>query len=144
MTKLKAHQARSTMIWVALRIFFGLFFLLMGLWAVSSAFGFAEPPEQPTKAAAAFTDALTKSGFMDPLLGISFILGGAALLARRTAPLGIVMLAPSVAVILFFHLFLSGQYIWGCFVAAYFVALVWHLRAGLSPLWQGQVSRPDK
>lgn len=134
----------AVLIWPALRIIFGLFFLLMGLWAVSSSFGLGSPPEQPTKAAADFTSALTNSGFMDPLMGVSFIVGGGALLLRRTVPLGLVVLAPSVAVILFFHLVLSRQYLWGPFVAAYFLALAWHHRRQLEPLWQAHVPPEDR
>ena len=139
----EALARRLELVWTGFRIVFGLFFLSMGLWAVSSAFGFVSPPQQPTKAAADFSDALTKTGFMDPLLGASFIFGGTALTLRRSAPLGIVMLAPSVAVILLFHLFLTGQYIWGSFVAAYFLALAWHHRGRLVPLWQAP-ARPGK
>jgi hypothetical protein len=47
--------------------------------------------------------ALTESHFMDPLLAIACLFGGRALLSRRTAPLGIAILAPVVAVIFLFH-----------------------------------------
>jgi hypothetical protein len=49
--------------------------------------------------------------------------------------LGLVLLAPSVAVILGFHLFLSGQYLWGPFVAAWFALLAWRYRRRFAPLW---------
>lgn len=129
----------SRYVWPALRIVYGLFFLAMGVWATT---GIGPRPVQPTRAAADFTQALTDTGFMDPLLGASFLLGGGALLFHRTAPLGIVALAPSVAVILFFHLFLSGQYIWGPFVAAYLAALAWHYRGGFVPLWSYGTASP--
>lgn len=133
----------ASLLWDALRIVFAMFFLAMGIWALSSGFGIGSPPEQPTRAAADFTGALTRTGFMDPLLGASFLAGGAALMLRRTIPLGLVILAPSVAVILFFHLFLSGQYVWGPFVAVYFLALAWHHRAGLESLWNASAVRDD-
>jgi hypothetical protein len=124
-----------------LRIVFALFFVSMGLWALASAFGIGQPPQQPTQAAARFTEALTKTGFIDPLLGASFIVGGLAMLRTRTTPLGLVVLAPAVAVILFFHLWLSGQYVWGPFVAAYFLLLCWRYRSGLAPLWNYRDAR---
>ncbi len=122
-------------VWLVLRVIYGVFFAAMGTLALASSIGLATPPEQPTRAAGKLTTALTDTGFIDPLLGLSFLAGGGLLLFSRTAPLGLVLLAPSVVVILFFHLVLSGQYIWGPFVAAYFLLLVWHYRRAFVPLW---------
>ena len=122
--------------WHGLRWLYGLFFLLTGLWIlVSVTTGLTSPPPQPTKEAADFMRALGASGFMDPLLAASFILGGIFLLSDRTAPLGLVILAPAVTVILFFHLLLSGQAPVGLVVAAALLALVWHYRSRLRCLW---------
>jgi hypothetical protein len=79
--------------------------------------------------------ALSASGFMDPLLAIAFVAGGGALLSARAAPAGLVILAPAVTVILLFHLMLSGQWIVGLVVAALFLALAWHHRAAFRLLW---------
>src|SRR3954468_19168754 len=68
-------------------------------------------PGQPTRPAADFMRALDEARFVTPLLAITFTVGGGSLLFARTAPLGLVLLAPPVAVILGFHLFLSGQFI---------------------------------
>jgi hypothetical protein len=43
-----------------------------------------------------FQKALTASHFMDHLLALACVFGGGVLLIRRTAPLGIAMLAPVV------------------------------------------------
>ena len=59
--------------------------------------------QQPTPEAKAFYDALYATGFLYPLMGITFGIGGLALLLHRTAPLGLVLLAPSVAVIFLFQ-----------------------------------------
>lgn len=123
------------MAWKILRAIFGGFFVIMGLAAIGSLFGLTAPPDQPTRAAQDFTDALTASGFMDPLLGASFVAGGAFLQVKRTVPLGLAVLAPSVAVILFFHLLLSGQFVWGAVVSGLYAALAWHYRDGFAPLW---------
>lgn len=125
----------SERVWLVLRVIYGAFFAAMGVWALASSVGLATPPGQPTSTAGNFTQALTDSGFIDPLLGLSFLAGGGLLLFSRTVPLGLVLLAPSVVVILFFHLVLSGQYFWGPFVAAYFLLLVWRYRRGFAPLW---------
>jgi hypothetical protein len=129
------EDVSSRLAWIALRWLYGLFFLLTGLWIiVAVTTGLIGPPPQPNARAAAFMQALSASGFMDPLLGLSFIFGGGALLWRRTAPLGLVILAPSVAVILLFHLVLSGQVPVGLIVAGLLLALMWHERDRLACL----------
>lgn len=114
---------------------FGLFYFGTGIMIVLGQFGLGEAPRQPNAAAQAFTDALTASRFMDPLIALSYLVGGGALLIRRTAPLGIVILAPPVIAILMFHLVLSGQWIWGPLNAAWLAVLAWHFRAAYVPLW---------
>jgi hypothetical protein len=123
--------------WGALRLVYGLFFLSTGVWIwLHILTGRFPPPVQPTAEAAAFMAALSASGFFDPLLGASYLVGGGALLTQRTAPLGLVILAPAVAVILFFDIMLAGQTVWPVSVAAWFGVLVWRYRAGLRPLWE--------
>ena len=107
---------------------FGAFYLATGAWIVVALMAGHGRPQQPTPAAAAFMDALANSGFMDPLLAATFILGGAALLAQRTAAVGIILLAPAVVIIFLFHLSLSGQYIWGTLNLAWLCALGWAYR----------------
>ncbi len=118
------------------RIVYGLFFLAIGLailaWLVT---GVGSAPTQPNPAAQAFTDALSRSRFIDPLLAISYVVGGAALLRDRTAPLGLVVLAPSVAVITLFHFLLSSQWPIGLAVASVFGVLALAYRQRLSALW---------
>lgn len=128
--------------WRLLRVIYGAFFLAVGISALASVFGYGNPPEQPTKPATEFMQALSNARFVDPLLALSFMGGGGLLLFNRTAPLGLLMLAPSVVVILFFHLVLSGQYFWGTFVAAYFLLLGWRYRRAFVPLWNfGEIGR---
>jgi hypothetical protein len=63
-----------------------------------------------------------------------FVLGGSALLSSRTAPLGIVILAPSVVVIFFYHLLLGGSPAWGTFWAAGLLLLAWRFRDAFAGL----------
>ncbi len=131
----RSGEAFSRWAWLAARLLFGLFFFATGLAiAAFSVLGVGHPPTQPTAAAQALTDALDRSRIMDPLLALSYLAGGGALLWRPTAPLGLVLLAPPVVTILAFHLVLTGSIAWGCFVTAWFAALVWHQRAAYWPL----------
>jgi hypothetical protein len=122
--------------WAAARIVYAIFFLATGIWillAVTT--GALSAPAQPTREAAEFMQSLTNARFVDPLLAGSYVAGGLCLLFNKTAPLGLVFLAPSVAVILFFHLFLSGEYFWGPAVAGYFLLIAWRYRRAFEPLW---------
>lgn len=124
------------------RWIFGLFYATTGLAIAAFVLGgLGSPPTQPTPAAAAFASALSASGIIDPLLAASYLAGGLALLRRRTAPLGIVLLAPAVVVIFCFHLHLSGQWIWGSVNLLWLAALALHYRAAFTPLWSGPAVR---
>jgi hypothetical protein len=121
--------------WAVFRAIYALFFFVTGIWIwLHILTGRFAPPAQPTQQAAAFMSAFSATGFMEPLLGFTYLIGGGALLARRTAPLGLVILGPSVAVIFLFDLLLAGQTLWPLVVVSWFAALVWRLRAGLWPL----------
>jgi hypothetical protein len=121
---------------VAGRWIFGLFYFATGVAIVlATAFGIGHPPRQPTAAAEAFTQALTASRFMDPLVAFAYLAGGAALLRLRTAPPGVVLLAPVVTSIFCFHLVLSGQWIWGSLNLAWLLALAWSVRPAFAALW---------
>ncbi len=72
---------------------------------------------------------------MDPLLALTCLFGGAALLMPRTAPLGIVVLAPVVVIIFFFHVVLSGNWIWGTLNLIALAGLAWGYRKAFSSLW---------
>lgn len=117
------------------RWIFGLFYAAVGVWVTLGLLGFAAPPQQPTPSAAAFTAALSASGIIDPLLALTYLSGGFALLSRRTAPLGIILLAPAVAVIFLFHIRLSGQWIWGSVNLLWLGALAWYFRHAFVSLW---------
>jgi hypothetical protein len=120
----------------AARVIFGLFYFGTGVAiALFYLFGWGGPPSQPTVAAQAFTDALSQSRFLDPLLALSYLVGGGALLFRRTAPLGLAVLAPVVLVIFTFHLVLSGQWMWGTLNLVWLLALAWQFRSAFRPLW---------
>ncbi|MFL5295160.1 MAG: hypothetical protein ACJ798_02145 [Phenylobacterium sp.] len=120
--------------WTGLRWLFGLFFFTTGAAiAANTIFDLGGYIHQPTAAAQALDTALHQSGFMDPLLAASYVVGGAALAWRRTAPLGLVLLAPAIVVIFFFDTFLARLPIPGVLTLA-----VWGLLAlRFLPAYQG-------
>lgn len=110
-------------VWTALGVLFGLFFIYASI-VVMVKFGGQQPPET-VAAAGHFTEALNATGFMNPILIASFLVAGVALLFDRTAPIGLIILAPSILVIACFHWFLSGNTVWGTIWPVWFLALVW-------------------
>lgn len=122
--------------WATARVLFGLFFIYAPLMVIVQ-FGGQNPPETEA-AAAVFTHALDASGFMNPLIIGSMLVAGVALLFDRSAAIGLVILAPSIAVIGCFHWFLTGQYLWGSIWPIWFALLVWRYRCVLLRLWGGR------
>jgi hypothetical protein len=124
------------------RWIFGLWYLATGgAWLLTHALGRGAAHHETAQGAIAFQAALTASGFMDPLLALACLLGGAALLVRRTAPLGIAMLAPVVVVIFLFHLMLTGNWMWGTLNLVWFAALAWCFRRAFTTLWSFSSAR---
>ena len=119
------------------RWIFSLWYLVTGAtWLVTHAIGRGTAHHEVTPGAAAFQVALAQSQFMEPLIALTCLVGGAALLFRRTSPLGIVILAPVVAVIFIFHLVLTGNWVWGTVNLGWFAALAWSCRRAFTALWQ--------
>lgn len=120
--------------WNVARCLFGL--CLIGLTlSVVIQFDGNHPPEA-VEAAADLTGALNRSGFMNPLLIISLLTGGAALMVDRSSPIGLLLVAPAITVIALFHYFLTGSYVWGSIWPIWWAALAWHYRHVFARLWQ--------
>ena len=127
------HEPRMV---TAARWIFGLFYFVTGIAIfLYTFFGIGTPPNQPTPEAGAFTLALTSSHFMDPLVSLVYLVGGGALVLRRSAPLGVIVLTPVVVAIFLFHATLSGQWIWGTVNLTWLLALAWQVRSAFYPLW---------
>lgn len=88
---------------IGLRVLLGLIFFVFGLN------GFLQflPMPPLTPEAGAFMGGLAESGYFFPLLKATEVLCGALLLVNRFVPLALVVLAPIIVNILFFHLFLD-------------------------------------
>lgn len=119
--------------WMLGRVFLGLFFIYAPLVVVFK-FGGMNPPEM-APAASGFALALDQTRFMNPLIIVSMLIGGVALLSNRTAPAGLILLAPSIVVIACFHWFLTGKYLWGSIWPLWFALLIWRYRDVFSRLW---------
>ena len=98
-------------------------------------------PEQTVPAARAFWSGVEATGFMLPLLGACYAFGGLFTLFRRTAPLGLVLLSPPLAVIVLFNALLVRSASAWVVLAPVHALLLWHFRADLSPLWSGGTNR---
>lgn len=69
------------------------------------------------------------------LLAASYLLGSVLLMISKTAPLGVLLLAPAVIVILFTHWCVEGgNPLWGTGNAAILLLLAWHYREVYYPM----------
>lgn len=115
------------------RVLLGLPFLAFGLNAF---LGFMDPGPQPEKAQE-FLDAITASGFMNPIRGAVEGASGALLLLGLFVPLALVMLAPVLVHVVAYHLTLDprpeSMGFTGLLVACFLVQ-AWAYRAGFASL----------
>lgn len=120
-------------IFTGLTAVLGLFWLIFGLNNFLHFF----PIPEPSAAGAAFMTALNNTGYAMPIVYAMQIVAGIMLLARRFVPMALLMLAPIVANILLYDIFLnpSGLLIGGVITALY-VALLFERREKFYPLLQ--------
>lgn len=122
--------------WNGLRWLYALFFFATGIAIlIHILFGVGGPPAPPTQADAAFQGALHRSGFIDPLLAATYLVGGGALALRRTTPLGLILLAPAVGVIACDDILLANAAPVGIAVAAIWGVLALRFLDGFRGLW---------
>jgi hypothetical protein len=117
------------------RVYSAFFFLIgaQSLLMVSGILPASEFPGSPeTKA---FTEAIFATGFIGPIMSVTYVASGILMLFNRTAPLGIVLLAPFVVVILFTHLMLNGSPAIGILIASLLGLFAWQFRRAYQPMW---------
>lgn len=115
----------------AARVLLGLVFFVFGL---NFFLGFLPMPPQP-EAAGALLGAFVASGYLMIAVKVIEIVAGALLVSGRFVPLALVLLAPIVANILLFNVFLApGGLVLGLLVTALQVFLMWSYRAYFLPL----------
>lgn len=117
------------------RVAYGAFYLAVGLYGGFSLLaGRGNPFTVEAGPGADFQDALQATGFIIPLMLTCYVIGGAALLFNRTAPLGIIVLAPFVVVIFSYHVLLGGSVWWAVLWATGLMLLAWRYRDAFVPL----------
>lgn len=120
----------------AIRWVYSLFYIAMGVQALLVLAGLSSIPDfRISLQNAAFQNALEATGFIVPILAMTYLLAGGLMIFKRTAPLGIVLLAPCVLVILLTHLMLNGNPVWGIMHAGLLLLFAWQFRSAYSPLW---------
>lgn len=126
-----------------LRWLYGLFYTFVGLsWFGHRLLGRPwQTPEEPPPAQR-LLDALTDSGFVDPMIATCCLAGGLLVLYRRTVPLGIAVLAPLVTGIALFHLSLTGKWVWACVHFGALALLAWQHRHAFAALCRKPPVRP--
>jgi hypothetical protein len=119
--------------WIVVRfVFAGWYFGVgtLGLVTITN-----DPAKDAAEATTALEKAMAHSLFMNPLLSLCCFVGGAALFFPRTIPLGLVILAPLVIIIFFFHIVITKDYAWGALNLVLLLALAWRYRRGFDQLW---------
>ncbi|MCZ8156913.1 MAG: DoxX family protein [Leptospira sp.] len=112
--------------------FLVLFFGANGIWH------FFPVPPQPA-AAESFRNALLETGYMLPFWKGAELIGALLLLSRRSVPLGLLILAPVLLNIFFFHLFLSPKGIPLAFLMIFLSLLIaWKYRQAYKSIFYHQ------
>lgn len=121
---------------IVLRWFYGLLFLLIGAHALLATFGFLPKGDYPSSPESAeFTQALFGSGFIGPLMSVTYFVSGLLIVIRRTTPLGLVLLAPFVVGIFFTNLLLNGSLASAFIITGVWLLLAWQVRSAYQPMW---------
>jgi putative oxidoreductase len=116
-----------------IRTLLGLAFVVFGLNFFLKFIPMGGPP--PPEAAKMFMGAIAPSGFLAAVKVLE-IAGGLALLSKRYAPLGLVILGPIVVNILFYDVFLAKAFNpIGFAVLAMEIFLIWTYRKNFAGLF---------
>jgi hypothetical protein len=119
-------------LWLAARLIFAAYYFGVGVVG----FILNNRAKDIAEATTDLERVMAQTGFLNPLLCLCCTVGGAALFFRRTSPLGLVVLAPLVIIIFCFHIVITtGWWWWGTLNLVLLLALSWHFRQGLKPLW---------
>lgn len=118
------------------RWIYAIFFLGIGAQALLMYAGILPNSEYPSSPEAKeFTEAIFATGFIGPIMSITYFSSGILMIFNRTAPLGLVLLAPFIVVILFTHLMLNGNPPFGIMMALLWVLFAWRFRDAYQPMW---------
>ena len=125
-----------------LRWVYGLFYAYIGgSWFLHYLLDKPWSVPKKNESAQILVNAMSQSGVVDPLIAGTCLVGGLLLFVKRTAPLGIAILAPLVFGIFIFHVFLTGGWVWGSIHFGLLVLLAWLHRSAYRPLWSFGTTR---
>jgi uncharacterized membrane protein YphA (DoxX/SURF4 family) len=96
----------------------------------------AMPPMPPP--ASSLVGALAATGYFFPLLGVTEVVAGALLITGRFVPLALVLLAPIVVNIAFFHVVLAPDLVSVAMIVGAQIYLAWVYRDAFSDVLAGQ------
>jgi hypothetical protein len=127
---------KDPVVWRVIRWLYGAYFVFLGVSAALQLIGvLPEPHWDVSPASAAFMTAMDRTGFLTRLLAFVFAASGLAFLVYRTAPLGVVLLAPVMVNIVLMDTLVDTHPIWATAHAAPLLALAWRFRSAYRPLW---------
>ena len=140
-TTLPPHPKKSPgrIVTAIVRYLLGLPLLVFGL---NMFFNFIPQPKDPiAPAAMEFAGALYKSGYMMPMIGVTFLLVGLMLVTNRFVPLALALFAPFMVNSVLFHLYLERS---GLPMSLVFLALelylAWSYRSGYRSMLAARVT----
>jgi hypothetical protein len=119
---------------------------LMGLplfvFGLNMFFNFIPQPKMALpEGAVMFSTALMKSGYMMPMIGVTFLIVSVCLLSNRFVPLALALFAPFIVNSILFHIFLEHT---GLPMSVVFLALelylAWAYRSAFRPMLAARVS----
>jgi hypothetical protein len=129
---------KEPIVWRLIRWLYGAYFICLGVSSGLELIGVLPDPHWDRYMSAASADFLTameNTGFMLPLLVFTWTASGLALMFFRTAPLGVVLLAPVMVNMFLADTLLDNVWFWATAHAAPLLALAWHFRSAFSSLW---------
>ncbi|WP_165488619.1 MULTISPECIES: DoxX family membrane protein [Dyella] len=131
-------QAMFYWLMVVLRLAFGALFVFSGL---NDLLHFWQPPAPVTPQTQALMQGLVGSGFILPVLGVVYLIGGLTVLFNRFAALGLVILAAPTVVIFSYHA--TEHHLLGPGLAVLIVHLLlaWQRRDAYVDLFQANPAR---
>lgn len=129
---------KDPIVWRVIRWVYGAYFIYLGGSSLLEVFGVLPETHWDkfmSAASIALLAAMEDTGFLVPLLVLTWLASGVALMFYRTAPLGIVLLTPVMVNMFLADTVMDTLWLWATAHAAPLVALAWHFRSAYYPLW---------
>lgn len=137
MSFLRKLSKRDTLLAIA-RWPFALLYFGLGLrwFYLLSTGSYSNLPANPANLpAVAFNNALSGSGYIEPLIASTCLISGFLLFFKRTAPLALALVAPLVINMFFYHHTYTHAWIHATTQLLYPAILAWFYRDAYKPLW---------